>query len=1610
MPLDLTGITNRNEYYSQHYLLALFEGDLKDVLARWEQASTDHPDDEGHRPPPARLRALAASYFRLLNRMPRLQDARARLAEQTPWIYELLVSLGYQPANGWHTLEAGGLRIPLLASINKPSGAPLLWVLPALAPADETGTDPLTLSVDTAQYASDPATDDPQAKFERPTSFVAWEEIITRKIFSLDEAPRWVLLISFGHICLIDRTKWPERRFLSFNLQEILSRKDTGTLRATAALLHRESICPAEGFALLDSLDENSHRHAFSVSEDLKDAVRECVERLANEAVYYLREVRKEAVFSTADQTQLAHELTRGCLRYLYRMLFVLYLEARPELGYLPIKSEDYLKGYSLEFLRDLEAVALDTDQDRDGLFFDRSIRLLFRLIFEGRSPDGTDSLNTNSIRDDFLIPPLKSHLFDPDNAPIIKKVRFRNFILQDVVSRLSLGKQGIGRFARSGRISYAQLGINQLGAVYENLLSYTGFFAKTDLYEVKPADEDYDPLKHAYFVKEQELAQYRDDERVYVTLHRDAPRQLLKHKPGDFVYRLAGRNREKSASYYTPESLTQCLVKYALKELLPGKTADEILRLTVCEMAVGSAAFLNESVNQLADAYLRLKQKETGESIPHETYSREKQRVKMRLADNNVFGVDLNPTAVDLAEISLWLNSIYSPEVTDKETGQTKSGYPHIPWFGLQLANGNSLVGARRQTFPADLLAVRDERGGDRARWNETVPDRVLWPQTPTASEADLVLPPRAHGTIYHWLIPDSGMSLYSDKVVKGLKRDEITTINSWRKTFGRAFDSSDLGTLHELSDAADRLWSRHLQAVARLRKITTDPLPVWPELSSERKPGTTQEKDKLWGQEILHPFSSYRRLKLAMDYWCALWFWPIEQAALLPSRDEFLMELSVLLGVTPQSVERSTQSEFANLLVEVGGAAVQIQPHLDLDDPSGVVNVVELCRKLPRLALVAEIAHERRFFHWELEYVDVFARRGGFDLIAGNPPWVKIEWNEGGLLSERNPAFAIRKLSAVGIAAARAEQLSVPGRLHDYLTEYEEFEGTQNFLTALQNYPLLAGQKTNLYKCFITRAWELGGVTGVTGFLHPEGVYDDPNGGPLRRSLYLRLRSHFEFENQLQLFAEVHHNTKFSVNIYHTRRTKTQFEHLANLFAVSTVDASYSHGGVGPLIGIKDDHGNWGVVGHQDRIVRVDDTALALFARLYDEVGTPASDARLPALHSRHLVEVLRKFDDYPTRFGSIENKYYATQHWNETTSQQDNTIRRETRFPLAPRELVLSGPHFFVANPFNKTPRAKCDLNSDYDIIDLDCLPDNYLPRTNYVPACNENDYRLRSPTVSWKNGQPVTQFPRLAFRAMLSQAGERTLIGAIIPREVAHIHGALSIAMQDSWDLLAATAVSSTIVADFFIKTTGSSNLHFKWTYLPLLEAGPAMLARTLALNCLSTHYADLWRECWSHEYREQVWHSDDVRLNDTFWKNLTQEWTRTCALRSDFARRWALVELDVLAARALRLTLTELQTIYRIQFPVMRQYEADTWYDQSGRIIFTNSKGLPGVGLDRAEWNEVRALQSGTVKRTVTDTTLPTGPVEREITWHAPFTLCNRETDYATVWRKLEERG
>ena len=403
-----------------------------------------------------------------------------------------------------------------------------------------------------------------------------------------------------------------------------------------------------------------------------------------------------------------------------------------------------------------------------------------------------------------------------------------------------------------------------------------------------------------------------------------------------------------------------------------------------------------------------------------------------------------------------------------------------------------------------------------------------------------------------------------------------------------------------------------------------------------------------------------------------------------------------------------------------------------------------------------------------------------------------------------------------------------------------------------------------------------------------------------------------------------------------------------------------------------------------------------------------------------------------------------------FDETYAQRDGTIRRVTCFPKNSRQLILSGPHFFVGNPFNKTPREICTQNSNYDVIDLLTISEKYLPRTNYIPDCNTDEYFERTPKVSWiEEGEVLpkrfTEYYRVLFRKMLSQSGERTLIAALFPKDSAHILSCVSIAAKNNKVLIDLLVMLTSITTDFYMKTTGKANLTpgelEKFTLPDTSNIKIELHSRILSLNCLVENYTELWGSCWNPAFTQQRWsiaadsdHPGAKVLPQDFFQQLTGNWQRNCALRSDYARRQALVEIDVLVAQALGLSLDELLTIYRVQFPVMRQYEADTWYDQNGRIIFTPSKGLVDVGLPRTArkadadngilygidlanpdpdiiaqyevigWNDIKDLTAGdTVSKTYTDTTQATGPIERTIVYEAPFFKPNREEDYAVAW-------
>ncbi len=1065
MALDLTGISNVNEFYSHHYLDALLEKDLKDVLGRWEAAE----ETANQAPPYKRLSRLSDDYYKAKARVADAVSADNRFLETHVINVKVLEALGYPyQANGWELIE-NDRAVPVLSSLER-DGNPYLWIVEA--PFGDEDHQPLS------ERITQPQKDRAFAVVQENYGFApeTWENLLSL-IFRREQPPRWVILLSGSMVYLAERHKWGQGKHLLFSIDELLGRKQEGALKATAALLAKDCLLPDDGTVLHDSLDENSHKHAFAVSGDLKYGVRRAVELLANEYVWYTRYVAKQGVFN---DDNLARKLTVESLTYLYRLLFLFYAEARgDEVGVLPMKSDEFRLGYSLESLRDLELVPLTTEVAQNGHFIDQSLRMLFKLINDGFNPksrqfmfaaerpdwwsptyqeqqyfdfdvtgekDGALEYSSPAVEyldRGFIVKPLESPLFDIRRTPLLTSIKFRNKVLQEVIQLLSLSREGGSKGKTRGRISYAELGINQLGAVYEGLLSYSGFFAQEPLYEVKPAGSSpTDETQQSYFIPESEIRKYNDDEFVKEEVPGGDRGQTRKKKyeKGTFIYRLAGRDRQKSASYYTPECLTQCVVKYSLKELLKDKTADDILKLTICEPAMGSGAFLNEAVNQLADAYLDLKQKETDQRIKPSAYAVERQKVKAYLATHNCYGVDLNPIAVELAKVSLWLNTIYPKS--------------QCPWFGLRLAVGNSLIGARRQVFQAGDLTRRNTKANP--NWLGMVPEHV--PLGPEWKD-------RPKGSVYHFLLPDEGMAAFDgDKVIKSLAKDEVKLIKDWRTDFCKPFDPTDAKKLSDLSDAVDELWKQVIKERRRASEATGQPIPVWGQEEPKEKTKTIPAQEKV-AADLERYYTASRRLKLAMDYWCSLWFWPIAEADKLPTRDEFLFDMELVLKGTV-----STGQPDAVLGQLFPGEPVN-KEHADFVGKFGMVNVDELLLKNERLQIVDHVAQSIRFHHWELRYADLFSERGGFDLIVGNPPWVLVSFDEAGVLCDQSPVLALRQISASGVAQARVGLVGRPEVRNAYLIEYAIQTGIQAFLGSLSLYSDLQGMKANLYKCFLLR-----------------------------------------------------------------------------------------------------------------------------------------------------------------------------------------------------------------------------------------------------------------------------------------------------------------------------------------------------------------------------------------------------------------------------------------------------------------------------------------------------------------------------------------------------------
>ena len=461
--------------------------------------------------------------------------------------------------------------------------------------------------------------------------------------FYLREADRdWGILTNGRQWRLYHRqTSYRWDSFYEVDLAALLSENgDLDAFRYFYNLFRRDAFSPdASGTTFLDRVLTESQQYTVGVSDDLKNRVYDALRLLIGGFLNFHR--------NRFDETDAPlDEIQTNCLILLYRVLFTLYAESR---NLLPLDNHDYAMQYSLDHLATDIHEKLDdgiTPAPGVSLYWTR-LKELFRLINDGWEDH---------------IPQYNGGLFNPQQHPFLESYEISDDTLAQVIELLARTEAG-------ERIAYRDLDVRHLGDIYEGLLEYQPQIASEDLVIVsRKGSETVEPPA--------------------------SPDQEVAYSEGE-VYLLTDKGERKATgSYYTPDYIVRYIVENTLAPLCEGRSVDEILSLKILDPATGSGHFLVGVVDYLAEELI------THPDAPHitETTDAETELAywRRRVVESCVYGVDLNPMAVELAKLSLWLHTVAK--------GQPLSFLDH------HIRCGNSLIGAKIENLP-NLPELRRRR-----------------------------------------------------------------------------------------------------------------------------------------------------------------------------------------------------------------------------------------------------------------------------------------------------------------------------------------------------------------------------------------------------------------------------------------------------------------------------------------------------------------------------------------------------------------------------------------------------------------------------------------------------------------------------------------------------------------------------------------------------------------------------------------------------------------------------------------------------------------------------------------------------------------------------------
>jgi hypothetical protein len=410
-----------------------------------------------------------------------------------------------------------------------------------------------------------------------------WREAVIEAIARL--AP-CCLIYNGTHLRVIDGERLFTRRYSEFDLERTLD--DPRSSSALRLVLQHS----------LPDIVSRSDRYASRVCRALKDGVRTASTEVLR-ALLGPRPAghRLEAAFEQA-------------LTVVYRIVFLLFAEAR---ALVPTWHPIYRDSYSIAALLD----AAQGTRETTGLW--DALRAIARLAHAG------------CLAGDLRVTPFNGRLFAPARTPLAE----RRHIDEGCARRalLALGTQAAAGGQGRERIAYRDLGVEQIGAVYETLLDY----------------------------------------RPVVDRASTPSARRVELQPGSGV-------RKATGTFYTPQPIAEYIVRRTLGPLVRDADPPRILELRVLDPAMGSGAFLVAACRYLAAAYEAALVR-AGACHASDIDEPERMLIRRTIAERCLYGVDVNPMAVQLARLSIWLTTL--------------AGDRPLSFLDHRLHAGDSLVGA---------------------------------------------------------------------------------------------------------------------------------------------------------------------------------------------------------------------------------------------------------------------------------------------------------------------------------------------------------------------------------------------------------------------------------------------------------------------------------------------------------------------------------------------------------------------------------------------------------------------------------------------------------------------------------------------------------------------------------------------------------------------------------------------------------------------------------------------------------------------------------------------------------------------------------------------------